>query len=373
MRWQRRLYVYARASGGLPIVAREECSVAPFCGLFYQKRETFASSIAPCKLGSNTAYYNGVLQAYPWGSALPKGTEIGKMVRQTLGGRSDADSKRATDASPLRRHRIACVGDSLTRGDGSHLAGPISKRISKFGNYPGKLQLALGNNGMPGWQVSNHGRGGATAIASGQNRACLGPTLTGGTLGYSATKEFREALRVRPNVVLMMLGTNDSPAACWDAVQFALDLKDLVRSFWRLPSRPAVVVMAPPAPQNDTAALQGFGVRGPLMRDEMPRLLRRLVASLGGTVDSHADSTMVCDPATVHFLDLQRAYWQQGCDDVVSQQCRRLYAADRLHTSAAGAGVIVDAVVQLLRKSPSCLSTKQRHDAVQQRASKAAP
>ena len=371
MRWQRRLYVYARANGGLPIVAREECSVAPFCGLFYQKRETFASSIAPCKLGSNTAYYNGVLQAYPWGSALPKGTEIGKMVRQTLGGRSDADSKRAkmpatwaTDASPLRRHRIACVGDSLTRGDGSHLAGPISKRISKFGNYPGKLQLALGNNGMPGWQVSNHGRGGATAIASGQNRACLGPTLTGGTLGYSATKEFREALRVRPNVVLMMLGTNDSPAACWDAVQFALDLKDLVRSFWRLPSRPAVVVMAPPAPQNDTAALQGFGVRGPLMRDEMPRLLRRLVASLGGTVDSHADSTMVCDPATVHFLDLQRAYWQQGCDDVVSQQCRRLYAADRLHTSAAGAGVIVDAVVQLLRKSPSC---KQRHGAVQKR------
>tara|TARA_B100000795_G_C22794255_1_gene438530 strand:- start:46 stop:813 length:768 start_codon:yes stop_codon:yes gene_type:complete len=242
----------------------------------------------------------------------------------------------------------------LTRGDGSHLTGPISKRISKFGNYPGKLQLALGNNGMPGWQVSNHGRGGATAIASGQSRVCLGPTLAGGTLGYSATKEFREALRVRPNVVLMMLGTNDSPAACWDAVQFALDLKDLVRSFWRLPSRPAVVVMAPPAPQNDTAALQGFGVRGPLVRDEMPRLLRRLVASLGGTADSRADSTMVCEPATVHFLDLQLAYSQKGCDDVVSHQCRRLYAADRLHTSAAGAGVIVDAVVRLLRKSPSC-------------------
>ena len=126
--------------------------------------------------------------------------------------------------APSRRSRVVtCVGDSLTRGDGSHLGGPIPKRIAEFGNYPAELQLELGT---ADWQVSNHGKGGATAIASGQSRACLGPTLAGGTLGYAATKEFREALRLRPNFVdaldsrgLMNLkgGQNKNAIADFDA------------------------------------------------------------------------------------------------------------------------------------------------------------
>lgn len=79
--FDRRLYTFARARGGLPLAASEECHGGPFCGLFYQKRATFASSIPPCKLPmTNTAYYQATLRAFPWGSALPQGS-VAPMIR----------------------------------------------------------------------------------------------------------------------------------------------------------------------------------------------------------------------------------------------------------------------------------------------------
>lgn len=169
--------------------------------------------------------------------------------------------------APPRMMRVACVGDSLTRGDGSHL-GPSRSRIALFGNYPRRLQLALSGGGggdrsvggapmeevaregaAGAWLVRNFGRGGSTAIAGNQTAACHG--YAGGGTGthtraYLGSAEYNAALRLSPHVVLVMLGTNDSTEPCWDGEAFSRGLQDLVAAFRGLPSRPAVALLVPP-------------------------------------------------------------------------------------------------------------------------------
>ena len=103
------------------------------------------------------------------------------------------------------RLRVACVGDSLTRGDGLHEHPPKHRvptsdmrrrnkkqfEIRQRGNYPALLARLLG----PKADVRNFGHGGATACA-------------GGNPPYGTVPEYGAALRFRPHVVLLMLGTN---------------------------------------------------------------------------------------------------------------------------------------------------------------------
>lgn len=94
--------------------------------------------------------------------------------------------------------RVACMGDSITRGDARHEPGngthkPFKSRTLTRGNYPLHLQQRLG----PGWDVRNFGHGGRSLLDRwGQ--------------AYHKTPEYHAALRFKPHVVLLMLGTNDA-------------------------------------------------------------------------------------------------------------------------------------------------------------------
>lgn len=99
--------------------------------------------------------------------------------------------------------RVACVGDSLTRGDASH---EDNKNISKKpafagrGNYPKMLQSMLG----PRFDVRNFGKGGATACNA------TGPSA------YIETPHYAAALAFDPHVAVIMLGTNDAKVDNWE-------------------------------------------------------------------------------------------------------------------------------------------------------------
>ena len=54
------------------------------------------------------------------------------------------------------------------------------------------------------------------------------------------------ALATAPDIVLIMLGTNDSKAKVWNLAVYERDLQALALAFARLPSRPRVVLVAPP-------------------------------------------------------------------------------------------------------------------------------
>ncbi len=127
-------------------------------------------------------------------------------------------SSAATAADPLR---IACVGDSIT--EGTVLADPASE------SWPAVMQRALGKTAV----VGNFGRGGATCV------------LTGDT-PYTGSAQAAAALAFDPDLVVIMLGTNDARSANAGVRQaFAADLTSLGNRFAALPSMPLVVLCTP--------------------------------------------------------------------------------------------------------------------------------
>ena len=116
--------------------------------------------------------------------------------------------------------KVACIGDSITWGFG--LDNPATQ------SYPAQLQTLLGNQ----YVVGNFGVNGATAQKSTSK-------------SYWRTSQFRNSKQFAPNIVVIMLGTNDSRN--WNAVNFNTDLKALVFEYQALPTRPRVYLcLIPP-------------------------------------------------------------------------------------------------------------------------------
>ena len=168
--------------------------------------------------------------------------------------------------------RVACVGDSLTRGDGLH-EHPPSNRVPtsrlhprhlpmrQRGSYPALLSRLLSGanylNIPMSADVRNFGHGGSTACATSGTR---GPA-------YADTPEFRAALRFKPHIVLLMLGTNDAKRHLWRGPcgesAYREGLASIARAFMTATSPPNLLVLLSPPPMNadivfdiDTTLLQ---------------------------------------------------------------------------------------------------------------------
>lgn len=132
--------------------------------------------------------------------------------------------------------RVSCIGDSITAGVGAN----------KGMSYPDQLGKLLGKP----WEVRNFGVSGATLLNKG-NRP------------YQGQKHFRAALGSEPNVVIIMLGTNDTKAQNWKMKdQFAADYKDLIKQFAELKCKPRIFVCHPvPVPGGGNFGITEAGVR----------------------------------------------------------------------------------------------------------------
>jgi lysophospholipase L1-like esterase len=110
--------------------------------------------------------------------------------------------------------RVACVGDSITEGT----------------YYPADLWMLLGAN----YSVGNFGVGGsAVSLDSGKP--------------YMKESVFQEAKAFQPNIVVIMLGTNDaSPINANGNESFVEDYVKLVRAFQTLSTKPKIYLVKPP-------------------------------------------------------------------------------------------------------------------------------
>lgn len=206
---------------------------------------------------------------------------------------------------PVRRKEgklhVACVGDSITYG--------CSLPLFFLRRYPAVLQKLMG----PDAQVA----------AFGVNSRTLQDT---GEKPYRKEKAFRQSQDWLPDVVVILLGTNDSKDVNWISEEaFGQQYRELIGEYRTLSSRPRILVCTPP--RAFVPANRFFRIMNDAKFDRVP-----VIAEL---VRNAAEKT------GVELVDLYK----------MTEDRRELLGPDGLHPSAAGARVIAEAIGRELNKA----------------------
>ncbi len=185
--------------------------------------------------------------------------------------------------------RVACVGDSLTEGSA----------------YPDDLWMLLGAN----YTVGSFGYGGTTV------------SLDSAT-PYMQEAVFEEAKEFQPDIVVIMLGSNDAhPGVQMYNSFFVSDYLKLIGEFQALKSKPDVwLVLPPPILHNGTGLSTEF-------------FEQNIIPAIKQTADK----------ASVPLIDVHRAL-------AARPDC---FPVDGVHPTDEGAQLIADEVYKaLISKSP---------------------
>jgi lysophospholipase L1-like esterase/pimeloyl-ACP methyl ester carboxylesterase len=195
----------------------------------------------------------------------------------------------AADVEPLR---VACVGDSITFGAGTE--------FPRWDSYPSQLQRLLGGDD---YVVGNFGSSGSTLLNAGDQP-------------YQQQNVFNQALKFRPDIVVIQLGTNDTKPRNWEHRDaFVADYEALVDQFQALEPRPEIYLCLPPY----TSHMDPKSINEPVLREVLP-MIKQVAREKGtGLIDVHAA-----------FL---------GRDDLLK---------DGVHPHKAGAGVLARTVCAAL-------------------------
>jgi len=132
---------------------------------------------------------------------------------------------------PTRSIKVACIGDSITGGLG---AGG-----SEEDTYPAKLAEMLGT----AYDVRNFSEGGKTMLSSGGS-------------AYKDSEAYTQSVEYQPDVILIMLGSNDLEyLVSDDGAKDALykDALALLESYAALDSNPVIYLLTPTQRTDDRA------------------------------------------------------------------------------------------------------------------------
>jgi lysophospholipase L1-like esterase len=233
---------------------------------------------------------------------------------------------------PCSRVRVACVGDSLTRGDGLHEHPPKRRvpawRLSKRnlimrvrGNYPMLLSRLLGRRFF---DVRNFGRGASTAC---NLSASAGPP-------YASTPHFAAALRFQPHIVILMLGTNDAKGHLWRGPckgAFESSYMMIVSAFLTASNPPKLLVVLKPPPMLGRRV---FGIERALLGDVESGIEQAIAA----TVSKQQQKALPSATLIIQAPPLPMGSTDDG-----------IFTFDRLHLNANGSGLVACAAHESLR------------------------
>ena len=164
------------------------------------------------------------------------------------------------------RPRIACVGDSITFGD-----GVVHGRDTQ--SYPAVLETLLGGEE----QVLNYGLNGRTLLAEGD-------------MPYTKEEFYPLSKECGADTYIIMLGTNDTKPQNWNRHAYEQELVEFIRGYQGLPQAPKVYVMVPPrafAVDGNTEVLYDINER--LMDKYVRPMVRQAAEETGaGLIDLYA-------------------------------------------------------------------------------------
>lgn len=146
--------------------------------------------------------------------------------------------------------RVACVGDSITYG--CLVPG------QPWNSYPRQLGRMLGK----GYSVGNFGYSDRAAIFDAD-------------YPYAAEKLYADSKNYRPDLVLLMLGTNDTKPHNWDPKAFERDMGRLIDSYREPECGPEVCLLLPP-PLFPVCGKVLWGLRSNVLEEEVIPLLKKI-------------------------------------------------------------------------------------------------
>jgi lysophospholipase L1-like esterase len=127
----------------------------------------------------------------------------------------------SSDTSSNKKMRIACIGDSITEG--------FQLKDMSTQSYPAQLATLVGDG-----EVENFGIRGRSVIKAGAQP-------------YWDSSEYQKSLSFNPDIVVIMLGTNDMKNVNIDKKDNIIpDYNALIASYKSLSSKPTIYVCLPP-------------------------------------------------------------------------------------------------------------------------------
>ena len=122
--------------------------------------------------------------------------------------------------------RIACIGDSITFGHGV--------ADWEHNHYPAVLQSLMGS----AYEVRNYGISARVMVSTGDNP-------------YMNEAAYGELKSWLPDIVVIMLGTNDTKPHNWNAGQYRDDYRKMIHELKALDSHPDIYLCYPPTVVTD--------------------------------------------------------------------------------------------------------------------------
>lgn len=204
----------------------------------------------------------------------------------------------SANCAPASATLVSVVGDSIT----SHAAASANNMT-----YPAQLGRLLG----PGYVVVNNGESGHTMLNNGLcglgggswRHPCLETSSMPacyGNCSYWDSPQFANTTGSNPDIVTIMLGTNDAKWCNWygpangapagAGTQFAADYLRMIRIFKALPSHPLVYVVLPPpavsqctatGPAGNASICLAYNMSFTAINEVFP-VLQRKIAKEGG-------------------------------------------------------------------------------------------
>lgn|GEM_PF-2651663 len=137
--------------------------------------------------------------------------------------------------------KIVCVGNSITAGA-----------------YPQKLQSLLGT--------------GFTVYGKGVSSTTM---LKNGDYPYWKTAEFQDIFRIKPNIITIKLGTNDSKASNWERhhASFQVDYNAMIDTFLTIIPKPQIWVVL-----NTPSFTNGFGINADTINNSIVPIEKLIAA-----------------------------------------------------------------------------------------------
>lgn len=189
--------------------------------------------------------------------------------------------------------KVACVGDSITYG------ALIKDR--KINCYPEQLERLLGAR----YSVRNFGVNGHSVQKSADKP-------------YWSHKHFKASSEFLPDIVLLMLGTNDASEHNWKGIDaFSIDYLEMVEHYRTLSSQPVVYILTPPTQfpvENYTKVIH-------TMNNDKLDEITAAITELG-------------EERGIHVIDINAA----------TKKHPECFKFDGIHPDAAGAKIIADTV-----------------------------